>query len=98
MKVKDVAYGKNNIDALRFFCPGCQEHHLVTINGPNSRGACWDFNGNYEKPTLHPSVMVSSVTKVVCHSFVTDGRIQFLGDSLHALAGQTVELPEIEMK
>lgn len=30
----------------------------------------------------------------VCHSFVVDGKIQFLGDCTHALAGQTVELPE----
>lgn len=30
----------------------------------------------------------------VCHSFVTDGRIQFLGDCTHHLAGQTVDLPE----
>ena len=30
----------------------------------------------------------------VCHSFVTDGRIQFLSDCTHALAGQTVDLPE----
>ena len=29
-----------------------------------------------------------------CHSFVTDGRIQFLRDCSHALAGQTVDLPE----
>lgn len=28
-----------------------------------------------------------------CHSFVTDGRIQFLGDCTHELAGQTVPLP-----
>jgi hypothetical protein len=34
-------------------------------------------------------------TKVerVCHSYVTDGQIQFLGDCTHALAGQTVALP-----
>ena len=31
--------------------------------------------------------------ETVCHSFVTDGRIQFLGDCTHALAGQTVDLP-----
>ena len=31
--------------------------------------------------------------KTVCHSFVTDGRIQYLGDCTHALAGQTVEIP-----
>lgn len=32
----------------------------------------------------------------VCHSFVTDGRIQFLGDCTHGLAGQTVELPDFD--
>jgi hypothetical protein len=31
-----------------------------------------------------------------CHSFVTDGRIQFLGDCTHELAGQTVDLPDID--
>jgi hypothetical protein len=29
-----------------------------------------------------------------CHSFVREGRIEFLGDCSHALAGQTAELPE----
>ena len=29
-----------------------------------------------------------------CHSFVTDGQIQFLGDCTHELAGQTVDLPD----
>lgn len=33
---------------------------------------------------------------LVCHSFVTDGRIQFLGDCTHALAGQTVDLPDFD--
>lgn len=32
---------------------------------------------------------------LVCHSFVRDGQIQFLGDCTHALAGQTVDLPLI---
>lgn len=31
---------------------------------------------------------------MTCHSFVTDGRIQFLADCTHALAGQTVDLPD----
>lgn len=30
----------------------------------------------------------------VCHSFVVDGAMQFLGDCTHALAGQTVPIPE----
>ena len=33
---------------------------------------------------------------LVCHSFVRDGRIQFLGDCTHELAGQTVDLPDFE--
>lgn len=30
-----------------------------------------------------------------CHSFVQSGRIQFLSDCTHALAGQTVDLPDL---
>lgn len=37
-----------------------------------------------------------SFTCYLCHSFITDGKIQFLGDCTHKLAGQTVDLPEIE--
>ncbi|HWU21104.1 MAG TPA: DUF6527 family protein [Nocardioides sp.] len=39
----------------------------------------------------HPGVQPGEQT--VCHSFVTEGRIQFLGDCTHQLAGQTVDLP-----
>ncbi len=31
-----------------------------------------------------------------CHSFVCDGRIQFLSDCTHDLAGKTVDLPDVE--
>lgn len=39
---------------------------------------------------------VVDVPDMTCHSFVTDGRIQFLSDCTHALAGQTVDLSEAE--
>lgn len=32
------------------------------------------------------------VKETVCHSFVTDGKIKFLNDCTHKLAGKTVEL------
>lgn len=32
----------------------------------------------------------------VCHSFVRDGRIEFLGDCTHPLAGQTVSLAPVD--
>jgi hypothetical protein len=34
----------------------------------------------------------------ICHSFVKDGKIEFLSDCTHAMAGQTVELPDIGAK
>lgn len=32
----------------------------------------------------------------ICHSFITDGRIQFLSDCTHHLAGHTVDIPDVE--
>lgn len=87
-----------------FHCPACDCKHAV------STGPCgWQWNGDADKPTLSPSVLATTGRRVdrsfvpepgdppeCCHSFVTDGRIQFLGDCTHQLAGQTLELPEIE--
>lgn len=40
--------------------------------------------------------IVQTAVKHVCHSFVTDGKIQFLADSTHHLAGQTVDMPDFD--
>lgn len=32
-----------------------------------------------------------------CHSYVMDGRIRFLNDCTHALAGQLVDLPDLDV-
>ena len=75
---------------LRFFCPGCGNVHGVVVAGPGA----WGYNGNREAPTFTPSVKVTMPpSDYCCHSFVTDGRIQFLSDCTHHLAGQTVDLP-----
>lgn len=93
--------------SVRFMCPGCEEHHICRVDGQSR--PCWGFNGNMDAPTLTPSVLVTyngpdagqvdadgfRAPPAICHSYVTDGRIQFLGDSTHHLAGQTVPLPEI---
>jgi hypothetical protein len=44
--------------------------------------------------TARATLAESDDGQVVCHSFVIDGRIQFLSDSTHVLAGQTVDLPK----
>lgn len=80
-----------------FFCPGCNSHQGVWTSKPNRNGAIWSFNGDFDKPTITPSL--NSFCDAVgyrCHSFIKDGMIQFLSDCTHSLAGQTMELPEIE--
>jgi hypothetical protein len=76
--------------SVLFECPGCECPHAV-----DSR---WTFNEDYERPTFSPSYLARCPggPVEVCHSFVREGRIQFLSDSTHRLAGQTVDLPEVE--
>lgn len=82
----------------QFFCPGCQTYHGVWTN--KEKSPCWDFNDNIDSPTVSPSLLVRHTNReggsCICHSFIRDGRIQFLSDCTHELAGQTVELPEID--
>lgn len=59
------------------------------IPGSNQQ-SCW-FAYNAERQDKTPDFECSS-----CHSFVTDGKIQFLSDCTHELAGQTVDMPEWE--
>lgn len=40
---------------VNFFCPGCNEIHGI-IYEPTG----WTFNGDFEKPTFSPSVLVTS--------------------------------------
>lgn len=78
-----------------FHCPGCGIDHCVSVGGKNSVGAEWSFNGDPDAPTFSPSINVfASDDARRCHSFVVGGDIKFLGDSFHALKGQTVPLPE----
>lgn len=100
MKAKLVVHSDGSTYGIRWNCPGCGEPHVVPTTGPRA----WGFNGDLERPTLTPSILVHPIAPVPetgfpgtprCHSFVTDGRIAFCSDSQHALAGQTVDLPEV---
>jgi hypothetical protein len=104
-----------SVDYAIFRCPGCDERHMVRIDGDVG---VWGWNGSKEAPTFTPSILVKSGHYIsgaeicwctynaehpeqeapfhcyVCHSFVTDGKIQFLSDCSHKLAGQTVDIPD----
>lgn len=108
---------------LIFWCPGCNESHAIQHG--DSAGPRWRWNGDANRPTFEPSILVTSGHYVSrfkpgdhcwctynaehpddpdpfqcqrCHSFVRDGRIQFLSDCSHALKDQTVDLPTWPMR
>ena len=99
MTIKTIGrcLGQAHDGSLWFFCKGCDQPHSLNV-GPGT-GPRWGYNENPEAPTFAPSVLVrwnEREEAKVCHSFVTDGRIQYLNDCTHGLAGQTVDLPEWE--
>jgi hypothetical protein len=86
------------------FCPACGNGHMFDVGR-------WTFNGDHERPTFSPSMLVRGTRMItdeeldrimagekiepeplVCHSFVRDGRIEYLGDCTHEYAGKTVDL------
>ncbi len=83
-----------------FFCPGCGCCHYVNTKPGN--GPVWNFNGDVDKPTVSPSLLVTMPNRTtigvtdICHSFIKEGKIQYLSDCTHHLAGQTIDLPNIE--
>lgn len=84
-------------NGIMYWCPGCDSPHGInTQGGP----PVWQWDGNAESPTCSPSVrcfMIDPETNeqtTLCHHFIKAGKIEFLSDSPHALAGQTVDLPD----
>lgn len=84
---------------VSFYCKGCKMYHGIRVEGEATPK--WDFNGNYENPTFSPSIKVeighSPDKSFICHSFVIDGKIQYLGDCTHEYAGQTLELEDEDL-
>jgi hypothetical protein len=81
--------------AWMVWCPAC--HHAHSFD---SR---WTYNGNASSPTFDGSMISRGVAvdestgqrvPTVCHSFLVDGRWQYLNDCTHALKGQKVEAPD----
>lgn len=99
----------NTVGQYFFECPGCGELHAVWTTDEGYPHPIWSFNGDIDKPTVRASILVKYPatpeatdefkewrTERICHSFITDGKIEFLSDCWHSLAGQIVEIPEIE--
>ncbi len=86
--------GKDGKESLTIRCPGCDDFHVLTG---------WTWNGDLHFPSFMPSLLVrwrgedeGKLVELVCHSYITSGKIRFLEDCTHSLRGQTVDLPELE--
>jgi hypothetical protein len=56
------------------------------------KGDCWC---TYQEK--HPEEKLpESIKCMICHSFLTDGKLQFLSDCTHPLAGKTIDLEDVE--
>lgn len=89
MKVDSVQVSsklRRSTTGLMCWCPACEEMHPL----PDS----WTFDGNLESPTFSPSFK-HTTSNTVCHYVLTAGVLNYCGDCTHAMAGQSVPLPEL---
>jgi hypothetical protein len=96
-KIKRLTDQAGQSETWVFWCPGCNDvHPYRTIAAPSEAGApCWGFNGDVERPTFTPSLLVNGSGRGRrCHLFLTAGRLEFCADSAHELAGKVVDCPE----
>jgi hypothetical protein len=87
-------------NSIGWYCPGCESFHRVTVD-PTKR-PCWNYDGNPDAPTFSPSILTrwtehrdGLAVGMVCHCFIRNGKIEFLGDCTHSLAGKTVQVPDL---
>lgn len=100
-KLNGIVYGpQHELIGYTFMCPGCRQVHAPSIKKyGEGKNPVWTFNGDVNKPTFSPSLLVKYTwgpekIEFVCHSFIKDGKIQFLSDCTHAFKSMTVEIPE----
>ena len=94
-------FSGHGLEFWGFYCPGCKYDHGFHTkphkNHAGRPGPVWTFNGDVDKPTFSPSLLVNGSTpEKRCHLFLRDGKIQYCSDSYHELAGKTVECPDWE--
>ena len=95
-----------------FWCEGCSRlHHIWANDDSKSWKFNGDLEKPTFSPSYLLTGTVSLTdeqydrimageniepTPLVCHSFIREGNIEYLGDCSHKLAGQTVPLMEIK--
>ncbi len=97
MKIIKVPESESSFQ-FQFMCPGCGATHSFNDS--------WEFNGDYDSPSISPSILVTGYrfdenrnsVPYTCHSWITKGKIKFFNDCSHNKAGQKwFDLPEIKI-
>lgn len=58
--LRTVEYTERGCDFM-FYCPACKCGHAIWTKKHNRLGVVWKFNGNMEKPTFEPSLLLKFV-------------------------------------
>lgn len=93
-KIKKMVHQYNNVIShiqYLYWCNGCGYEHAFALK---SEGGNHEFNMDLDNPTVSPSLLQNFTPGKLCHSFIKNGKIQYLSDCEHCLKGQTIELPE----
>lgn len=78
-------WGYNGNPMAPTFTPSVLVHGRKLVRDPETG----EWTGGWERDAAGNTIPVT------CHTFITDGRVQYLGDCTHHLAGQTVDLPDL---
>lgn len=94
-----------------FFCPGCKMYHGPVVDGSRGWTWNGSLESPTFSPSIlvrgtvpitddeHARIMAGETVEpkpLVCHSYVREGKIEFLSDCTHELCGQTVDIPEFD--
>jgi hypothetical protein len=92
-KIKEVELWEGRRQ-FHYFCKGCNEIHAFSLKSEEGNHT---FNMDLNNPTVNPSLLQNfGGQSKICHSYIRNGEIQYLGDCQHELAGKTIQLPEID--
>lgn len=108
MYVTDTGYKYCSVEEathVQIHMPGPLPYRIIPVirRGTREGTNCWSWNGDVDKPTLKPSILSKGSSMVdgvvvdhVCHTWVNDGKVQFLSDCTHEFANQTIDLIDVD--
>lgn len=80
------------------WCPACNSNHPYWVRHYVDRpqGPLWTMTGDMNSPTFRASMLVTRPPGYVCHSFVTDGVMEYCPDCTHGLKGTRRPLDPVD--